>query len=159
MRFRVKVDERTFEVEVGDVQARPIVATVEGQRFEVWPETATAIPASGPRPEASGAAVSGEVVPGGPAPEPRPSRRTSGEAAAPAASAGKVVYAPIPGVIDSISVQPGETVEPGQPLCVLEAMKMKNIIRAARRGTVAEVCVTAGQHVKHNDVLIKCENS
>ena len=150
MKYRVRVEDRTFEVEVGDIQARPIVATVEDQRFEVWPETATVAAAP-----IRGAAA----TPAGPAPEPRRTRRTSGEEAAPRASAGKVVYAPIPGVIESIAVRPGVEVEVGQALCVVEAMKMKNVIRAAQSATVAEVCVTPGQHVKHNDVLIRYADS
>jgi biotin carboxyl carrier protein len=154
MKYRVRVDDRTFEVEVGDIQARPVVATVEGQRFEVWPETATVAPL--PAPGAATSAESGAAAtPARPAAEPRRTRRTSGEEAAPRANAGRVVYAPIPGVIESVAVRPGEKVQVGQALCVLEAMKMKNIIRASQAVTVAEVCVTPGQHVKHNDVLVK----
>jgi propionyl-CoA carboxylase alpha chain len=66
-----------------------------------------------------------------------------------------MVYAPLPGVIDSIAVQPGDQVEAGQELCVLEAMKMKNVIRSARSGEVARLHVSVGQHVKHNDALIE----
>jgi biotin carboxyl carrier protein len=94
-----------------------------------------------------------------PAPEPRRSRRTSGEAAAPGAQAGKAVYAPIPGVIESVAVQPGEAVHVGQALCILEAMKMKNVIRASREGTIARIDVVPGQHVKHNDVLMEYGDS
>jgi glutaconyl-CoA/methylmalonyl-CoA decarboxylase subunit gamma len=159
MKYRGRVDDRTFEVDVSDVQARPIIATVEGQRFEVWPETATATAASVPRTEASGPVVGVAPAPAGPALDPRRSRRTSGEAAAPPATAGKVVYAPIPGVIESVAVRPGEKVVVGQALCVLEAMKMKNVIRAAQEATVGEICVTPGQHVKHNDVLVKYTES
>lgn len=161
MKYRVRVDDRTFEVEVSDTQARPIVAVVEGQRFEVWPETGTAAPAPRPRVEEN-APVTSHAGPRAmpvPAPEPRRSRRTSGEEAAPPATAGKVVYAPIPGVVESIAVRPGEKVEVGQALCVLEAMKMKNVIRAAQEATVGEICVTPGQHVKHNDVLVKYTES
>lgn len=65
------------------------------------------------------------------------------------------MYAPIPGVIDSIGVQPGDAVATGQGLVVLEAMKMKNVIRASRAGEVGKIHVTIGQHVRHNDALIE----
>ncbi len=66
-----------------------------------------------------------------------------------------VVRAPIPGVIISIAVQPGDTVEVGQELCVLEAMKMKNAIRAPRAGTIGKVLAAVGEHVQHHDLLIE----
>jgi biotin carboxyl carrier protein len=43
----------------------------------------------------------------------------------------------------------------GDELCTLEAMKMKNVIRAPRAGTIASVKVAVGQHVKHHDVLVE----
>ncbi len=65
------------------------------------------------------------------------------------------VRAPIPGVIVSVAVQPGQAVTVGQELCVLEAMKMKNVIRAPRAGVIAAVRVAVGQTVKHKDVLVE----
>ncbi|RPI93701.1 MAG: acetyl-CoA carboxylase biotin carboxyl carrier protein subunit, partial [Chloroflexi bacterium] len=38
MKLTVKIQDRSFEVEIEDLSARPIVATVEGERFEIWPE-------------------------------------------------------------------------------------------------------------------------
>jgi biotin carboxyl carrier protein len=43
----------------------------------------------------------------------------------------------------------------GQELCVLEAMKMKNTIRASRDGEISKVHITVGQHVKHHDILVE----
>lgn len=144
VKVKVEVEGRVFEVEVGDLNARPIVAVVEGERFEVWPEVEGATPvAATPTPAAA------------PARPPRPTRRTSGEAASPAGRGGKAVFAPLPGVIDSLAIRPGDEVAAGQPLCIIEAMKMKNIIRAPRAGVVAAVGVVVGQHVKHNDLLVE----
>ena len=58
-------------------------------------------------------------------------------------------------MIVAVSVKPGDTVEHGQELCTIEAMKMKNVIRASRAGTIAAVHVTLNQHVKHHDVLLE----
>jgi biotin carboxyl carrier protein len=147
MKFRLTVEGRSVEVEVGDLHTRPIVATVDGERFEVWPEAEQVTAPTAPpvaRPEAAP-----------PTSGPRRSRRTPGEAGAPAARAGQAVYAPLPGVVESVAVQPGDAVTVGQALCVLEAMKMKNVIRAARPGQIARVCVSPGQHVRHHDVLVE----
>ena len=61
----------------------------------------------------------------------------------------------LPGVIVAVSVKPGDVVEHGQELCIIEAMKMKNVIRASRAGTIGAVHVTLNQHVKHHDVLLE----
>lgn len=75
---------------------------------------------------------------------------------APASTAlAKTVLAPLPGVIVAIHVKPGTEVAHGQELCIIEAMKMKNVIRATRSGTIAAINVTLNQHVKHHDVLME----
>jgi len=60
----------------------------------------------------------------------------------------------MPGTIVSVEVQPGDTVEVGQDLCILDAMKMNNRIRASRAGTVNAVHVQAGQQVQYGDLLV-----
>ncbi len=74
-----------------------------------------------------------------------------------AGGAAKSVTAPMPGVILSVGVAAGDTVKRGQTLMVLEAMKMKNDLKAQRDGTVAQVFVHAGDQVKHSDVLLEFE--
>jgi acetyl-CoA/propionyl-CoA carboxylase biotin carboxyl carrier protein len=63
------------------------------------------------------------------------------------------VLAPMHGTILSISVSRGDTVEAGQPVAVLEAMKMETAIAAPARGTIEEVRVRAGQVVEPGQVL------
>jgi biotin carboxyl carrier protein len=67
----------------------------------------------------------------------------------------KAVLAPIPGVIISVGIKEGEAVATGQELCVLEAMKMKNSIRAKRAGKICAVRVTPGEQVRHSQVLME----
>jgi len=64
------------------------------------------------------------------------------------------VKAPIPGQITQVMVSEGDEVEVGQPLVVLEAMKMENEIRAPRSGRVNELKVLPGQRVMLDDVLV-----
>lgn len=67
------------------------------------------------------------------------------------------VHAIIPGVVVSVAVAPGDTVEPGQQLLVVEAMKMQNELRAPRAGTVARVTVGERSTVEVGDVLVVIE--
>ncbi len=67
----------------------------------------------------------------------------------------KAVLAPIPGVIIAVSVKVGDSVSFGQELCILEAMKMKNVIRATRSGKIGAIHVAIGDQVKHSQMLME----
>lgn len=63
----------------------------------------------------------------------------------------------IPGVVVSIAVQPGRKVKRGDPLLVLEAMKMRNELLSLRDGVVVKVHVTPGQMVTKGELLLEIE--
>ena len=67
------------------------------------------------------------------------------------------LMAPIPGKVVAIKVSEGDTVEPGQPLVVLEAMKMENELAAEQAGMVAAIHVTDGDTVDGGQVLVEIE--
>ena len=69
----------------------------------------------------------------------------------------KVVMSPMPGAIVDIFVQPGDKVVDGQQLCIIEAMKMQNIIKAEREGKVKSVNVKAGDSVAVDELIIEFE--
>ncbi len=69
------------------------------------------------------------------------------------ASADGRVKAPIPGMITRVLVTAGQSVELGQPILILEAMKMENEIRAPRAGVVGAVHVEVGRIVKRKELL------
>jgi biotin carboxyl carrier protein len=71
-----------------------------------------------------------------------------------AASGPRAIVAPMPGRIVKVLVKPDEAVVAGQPLVVVEAMKMENELRAPRAGTVADVRVAEGASVEANTVLV-----
>jgi propionyl-CoA carboxylase alpha chain len=61
---------------------------------------------------------------------------------------------PMPGLILSIAVTPGDSVKAGQELVVLEAMKMENVLRAERDGVVREIRIEPGDTVAADEVLL-----
>lgn len=67
------------------------------------------------------------------------------------------IKAPIPGLIARLNVEPGQTVEAGQTVVVLEAMKMENEIRASKGGVVRQVHIKPGQTVVLNETLVEIE--
>jgi acetyl-CoA/propionyl-CoA carboxylase biotin carboxyl carrier protein len=118
---------------------RTVPVEVDGKRFSVklWlPET----PAGG-----------------GGTGRARSSRPRPGAAAAGGAAGSGTIVAPMQGTIVKVLVAPGDTVEAGQSLLVLEAMKMEQPIRAPHAGRVAELRAAAGQQVEAGVVLAVIE--
>ncbi len=83
---------------------------------------------------------------------PRPRRGAAG-GSGPAAGSGKVAV-PMQGTIVKVLVAVGDAVEVGQPVCILEAMKMENNIAADKAGTISEIKVEPGQSVGAGDVVV-----
>ena len=83
--------------------------------------------------------------------------RAAHAAARASAAGGGVVKSVMPGIVVTLLVQPGERVEKGQALLVLEAMKMQNEISAPADGTVAAVHVAEKQAVGSGEKLITLE--
>src|SRR4051794_18013660 len=119
---------------------RDVDVEVNGKRFKVavWvPEAANVVTMAGSS---------------GPAAAPRPKRAGGGAGAAVGAGSGSVTV-PMQGTIVKVNVAVGDTVEIGQAICTMEAMKMENTIAADVAGTVSEVRVEPGQAVGAGDVV------
>ncbi len=71
------------------------------------------------------------------------------------ADTSKLVISPMPGLVVSMDVAAGQTVREGEVVCVIEAMKMQNIIRAEREGVVKSVGPKAGDSVAADEVLVE----
>ena len=69
----------------------------------------------------------------------------------------KKIKAPMPGLVLEVKVSPGEKVEPGQLILVIEAMKMENAIKSSAVAVVKNVAVSKGQSVEKGDMLIEFE--
>lgn len=69
----------------------------------------------------------------------------------------KIVRAPMPGMLLEINVKAGDTVKKGQPILIIEAMKMENVIKAQGDGVVKEIFVKSGVSVEKDDKLMEYE--
>ena len=69
----------------------------------------------------------------------------------------KSIISPMPGAIVSMDVQPGDEVEDGQQLCIIEAMKMQNVLKSEVSGKIKKVNVKAGDSVVVDEILIEFE--
>ncbi len=160
---RVKLDDKWYTVEVGDLTERPVRTVVDGHVVEVnvsdpieeavapaqptlgpatlrpsRPSTQTPTPAPAPPRLAVAGPPPGAVVDSPPDPQ-------------------KVFVAPMPGTILSLSVNPGDQVVTGDAVCILEAMKMQQVLRADWSGVVKSVFVTIGQQVMNGTPIIELE--
>ena len=138
MKFNVEIDGQMYAVEIENLHSRPVVAVVDGERFEVWPE------------ETQTAGQSLQAAPQIAVPESGPASPSP----APTTSSGKELTAPLPGVIVAVLAKPGDSVSRGQELMTLEAMKMKNAIKSHRDGVIDAVPVGVGDQVAHGQPLV-----
>ncbi len=151
-RLRIKIGDDWHDVEVLDIDADPIEVIVDGEPVrvefpEAGEEVAAALPApSAPAPERPRAA-----------PAPRPSAPSSPPAARPPAGPRKEFTSPMPGIIVSVAVGAGDQVVPGDEICVLEAMKMQQTLRADWAGVVRDLHVQPGQQVQGGDPIATLE--
>jgi biotin carboxyl carrier protein len=155
-RYTLQIRGREFVIDVQEQSADRFEVVVGDERYEValagdedLPE-ATITPGFAP---SRGAAAAGSP-PGPAAPVSRTPATVAPQPARVGGGAG-ALNAPMPGVILEVSVAAGDAVERGQPIAVLEAMKMKNSIKSPRAGTIAEVCVAVGQAVGHGEPIVR----
>ena len=147
--FKFTINGQQYDTTVEDLGNQKANVTVNGMSFEVslGGETTVAAPAAAPAVEVKAA----------PAPAATPEVKAApAPAAAPAAAPanGVKVVSPLPGSIIKVLVSEGQAVKKGDTLLTLESMKMENPVAAEQDGTVKQICVTAGQSVMQDDVLI-----
>jgi biotin carboxyl carrier protein len=158
-RYNLRLREREFSIDVQELSAERFAVVVDGQSYDVvltgdedlpdadiTPALLPAGGAAGPAPAVARAATA-------------PAAAAAQVAARPRAAAGASLSAPMPGVILELFVKPGDVVQRGQRVAVLDAMKMHNLIGAPAAGTIVEVCVAAGQAVGHGDAIVRFAES
>ena len=126
--FKITVNGKTYDVQVEEngVASAPVAAAPVAA--PAAPVAAAAAPAAAPAAEAA------------PAP-------------AAAAGEGEEITAPMPGTILKVLVSAGQSVKSGDPVVILEAMKMENEITSPIDGTVTAICVNQGDSVDAGKVI------
>jgi biotin carboxyl carrier protein len=177
MKYKIAVNDRTFEVEINDIKEGIAQVNVDGRPYDVLIEnyediaagsknlspalSRAAAPAPGTIPSSSTkpAPVSPKMstpatdtvaVPAKPAtPTPAPAPKK-------VQAAGEIV-APIPGRILDIKVNVGDPVAKGQTLAIMEAMKMENNITSTMDGVVQTIRVQKDSEVATGEVIMIIE--
>ena len=141
MKYNVTIQDKSHLVEIEDINARPVIAYVDGIRVEVIPDT-NPLGVDGIRQEVQK--------------EAKEVHSFDLRQSASSQNANEMT-APLPGTVVEVFVKEGDVIETGQVIVIIEAMKMKNSIRSTRSGMVKEVLVNALQTVSHKQPLVRFE--
>ncbi len=146
-KYEYKVQGVDYKVEIEDVEGNIAKVTVNGIPFEVEmkepvkatvkPQAVHVVP-----PVSQGAKFVKPEAPSTPVAAPKQE------------GAGHKVIAPLPGTISEVKVKVGDSVNAGDTVVVLEAMKMQNNIEADYTGTVTSVMVNQGESVMEGSTLV-----
>lgn len=135
--YKYKINGNKYTVGVGDIDGNHVHVEVNGVAYNVeideeGKQKISSVPGVQKRPAAAPRTETGEKV-----------------IATPTVQSGgaDAVKSPLPGTVMSISVKVGDTVNAGDTVCVLEAMKMENNIHTQKGGTVKSILVNAGDVV------------
>ncbi len=139
LKRRVTIGDRSFEVRLVDVDSDPAAGKY---LFELNGELVMVI--------VSDVSSTGELTPAGISTRVRKAKPTLD-------SVSGGVIAPMPGKIVDILVQPGDKVETGQVVVILEAMKMENELSVLSKGTVKAIAVHRGDSVQGGQLLVSLE--
>ena len=142
-RLRIKVDGQWYNVEIGDLTDTPIEVRVNGEAFLIEIEPAPQERTTSVRRTRSVNIENHPVVP-----------RYTGSQDSPNEN---MLRSPMPGRVMSINVRPGDSVNEGDEVCVVEAMNMEQSIRAPRAGIIKAIHVQPLDSVDVNEPLIELE--
>ena len=145
-KYEYKVQGVDYTVEIEDVEGNVAKVNVNGIPFEV--EMKQPIKAAPKVKKVEPVKVAAPAAPVAPAAAP------AAPAVSATAGAGAKVTAPLPGTITDVKVTIGQSVNAGDVVVVLEAMKMQNNIEAENSGTVTSVMVNKGDTVMEGTVLV-----
>jgi biotin carboxyl carrier protein len=169
-RYTVEVNGKEYLIDIQELAADRFQVRLNGKQYEVRMAADEDVAAAHITPEILPLQAEGEAGQGaprrtsalrGPAPDllpPLPASRPPGlppQPSVPGDGFRAELIAPMPGTILSVAVAPGDRVSRGQTLLVLEAMKMKNAIKAPQGAVVAEVLVQPGQTVAYGHLMLK----
>jgi methylmalonyl-CoA carboxyltransferase small subunit len=130
VKLNITIDEKTYEVDVEAIEPEIATPMVRGISSGSAPVSVPAAPA---------------VVSAPPAGDGKP------------VDEAKVCRSPVAGIVIKVAVQVGQSIQPGDGLMVLEAMKMETNITAPGSGKISAIPVNAGDSVQSGQVLVEFE--
>ncbi len=138
-RYRITLEGDTFDVKVlGDPRLDQVQVEVNAETYVVGVEEVPEVPAGEAAKNISPSSTTPISAPGDTVLD----------------GVSQTVSAPLPGVIKSIVVRPGQQVVPGEELIVIETMKMNNVIRAPREGTIGTIYAVEGRQVAYGEIML-----
>lgn len=140
--YKYKINGNVYKVSVGDIEKNVAHVEVNGTSYNVVMEEAAPVKVSAPKPSVAPRTATGAPVIAKPAV---------------ASSGADAVKSPLPGVVNDILVNVGDTVNAGQTVLILEAMKMENNVNAVKSGKVTAIKVNKGDSVLEGTELIVIE--
>ena len=144
------LDGESFSADALEVQPGVYSILIDGNSFLVRIDAATDLSGAG---DGYTVHVDGVVLRVSVA-DPRKRRRGGSQLAA---EGRQVIKAPMPGKVVQVLVSEGDTVEAGQGLVVVEAMKMQNEVKSPKAGSVQKVAAQPGQAVNAGETLVIVE--
>lgn len=148
----LRIGGREYRAEVKELTPEKATVVVDGKEYAIdllqlgrraiAPEAVRA---------AAPAAATGAAAPRPAAPSPGPAASRP----SPAARGEGGIVAPMPGLVLAIKTKEGDSVAAGQPLLVMEAMKMENPVTSPYAGTVAKIYVREGDSISEGDLLVE----
>jgi biotin carboxyl carrier protein len=139
--FKFKINDKNYDAEIVNVEENILTLSLNGTEYKVE------LDESAPKP------VVKKAVPVA-APSVTPAIPTTPTTPAASTGADTSLKSPLPGTILDLFVKAGDTVEKGQKVILLEAMKMENNIEADKAGVIKEIKVSKGDAVMEGDVLL-----
>ncbi len=144
-KYQITIKGVVYDVEIlDDPRKDEVRVIVNGEEFTVEASEGDKVPVAVPSPVRASTPVAAQAT-------------GAGSAAAPAAVGPGTIKAPLPGVINSIKVHAGQQVKPNDEICVIEAMKAMNVIRAPREGKITRIHVSVGGSVAYGSPLMDIE--
>ena len=139
--YKINIAGKTYDVEVGDISKSPVQVSVDGTVYQVE------------IPESTGDRAAGVQATFAPKPVAPAAAAAVSRPSIPDSLDDGVVRSPMPGRILSVNISVGDMVKKGQPIFILESMKMENTIASSIDGTVTSLHVAVSDSVQHGQTL------
>ncbi|MCK4505307.1 MAG: acetyl-CoA carboxylase biotin carboxyl carrier protein subunit [Candidatus Aegiribacteria sp.] len=139
--YKITIDGTTYSVDIGRIVDDKVDVVLDGKTYQVSVETPMRRVSKTPVIKRRHEVMNAAEVP----------NRT---AAPGSALSGGDVLAPLPGIILKLLVKKGDKVSEGQPVAIMEAMKMENEIESPITGTVHEIATSEGDTILENAIIM-----